>query len=384
MSKERDNEKIKIGIATYFQNYNYGSVLQAYALSTYVDSLGYDSFLMDYLDRRNGFNTFLRIKTYFNRITCGIIHPSVFIETLQTKKVSVETLNRTFEAKRKYEEFVQKYLKVYSDDYRKLDFYIAGSDQVWKSTAPGLHEFYFLRFSKKKGSIAYAASLGEMIIPAYNKRRMKRYLKRFKAISVREEDSKILLENEYGIKVEHVVDPVMLVGKDFWKNRINEKPLVKGDYILCYFLDDCEHCYRLIKEKAKKENLPIIFVQTHSDIYAYTEEKRSTCIVPTPFEFLNLIYHSKYMMTDSFHGTVFALLFEKEFWTFYRQYRMRTGQNNRIESLLNMLQVKERLVINDKMDEKPLDYSNIESIIHEKCQVSQKYLVNALKESRDE
>lgn len=214
----------KIGICTFYNNNNYGSYLQTFALEAVIGSMGYNAYLIDFNDYTKPWNRQLRNKTIFSRIKCILFHPQLLVEALKAKIVSKQSTKCSTALIRKFKDFLAENLNRYEGNYVKDNFkaFVVGSDQVWKVSLPGLHSVFFLRFCPPAKRISYAASLGGDSIPPYNAKLCYRYLKEFKAISVREDSAVTLLEGlGPDIHPTHVLDPVLLVGKDFWKRYNN-------------------------------------------------------------------------------------------------------------------------------------------------------------------
>lgn len=353
--------KKKIGIITFFNNRNYGSSLQAFALMSYLQSIGYDASIVDYTDNENPANRKLRRRTYTNRLLTGLLHPFIIPEMLKGKSVALKSTERDDDIINIYKEFNSHQLKITPMNNSMYDAFICGSDQVWKIDMPGLHEVFFLRFTERKKKISYAASLGTKEIPSYNFRRLRKYLSDFSAISVREDDSVIVLKDRLGIDAIQVLDPVLLVGKGFWENIVASTHTYSDKYIVCYFLDRFDDSVDFIIECSRKYSAEIIIVKSNEKVPERLKDIALT-IQPDPLEFANLIHNSTLVITDSFHGTAFSILFHRLFWTIPRNYLVYDGQSNRIESLLRLTGLEFRLYSSntesDNNDNVDFDYSD--------------------------
>lgn len=369
----------KIGVVTFFSNYNYGSSLQAYSLCSYINNMGYECHIIDYLDYDNPINVKLHIKTYMNRLFGMVCHPSIAIETLKGKKKAIDSINRDKTITDMYDQFNNDFLKPYKGNYLDFDAFVCGSDQVWKLTSPGLHEVFFLRFVGSNKRIAYAVSLGTDEIPKYNKRRFKKYISEFKAISVREDDSKKLLKNELNIDTVQVLDPVLLVGDKFWEEIIRNMPSYQKNYLVCYFLDDYSDQIEFILGKAESLECDIIIIESDIIVPEAIKQK-ATSIKPTPFEFVKLIHDSKGIFTDSFHGMAFSILFNKLFWGIPRKYKVYAGQRNRIDSLLRLTDLCSRYCENGADAGNAIDFSIANENIADMRDVSARFLQSVLGE----
>ena len=335
---------LKIGIFTFYNNYNYGSYLQAFALRSKICGMGYDAYVIDFTDYSKKWNNRLRYKTILNRLLCSIKRPSLFVEAINAKKVGIQSTLCDDEMRRQFDAFSDEHLRLYKDDYTAegiFSAFVVGSDQVWKMTLPGLHYVLFLRFAKPIQRISYAASLGGSIVPSYNRSMLKKYVKSFSSVSVREDSSvKMLAELDSSIQPEFVLDPVLLVGKEFWDEQLSICPKEHDNYVLLYFLDNISHdrdiFYEVIKQYAKTN---ILMVNTGIPVPANISAQ---IVTPGPIEFVNLIKNAKAVLTDSFHGSAFSVLYNKDFYTFPRNYKMYSGQKDRLYSLLKLFDCQDR------------------------------------------
>lgn len=138
----------KIGICTFYNNNNYGSYLQTFALEAVIGSMGYNAYLIDFNDYTKPWNRQLRNKTIFSRIKCILFHPQLLVEALKAKIVSKQSTKCSTALIRKFKDFLAENLNRYEGNYVKDNFkaFVVGSDQVWKVSLPGLHSVFFLRF----------------------------------------------------------------------------------------------------------------------------------------------------------------------------------------------------------------------------------------------
>ena len=371
----------EIGICTFYNNNNYGSYLQAFALKSFLLQKGYSAHIIDFSDYTKPWNKKLRNKTIYSRIKCILSTPQLLVETIKAKLVSTQSTNCTDEQLEKFHAFSEKYLSPYSGNFVKENFshFIVGSDQVWKVSMPGLHQIFFLRFCPPSKRISYAASLGTDTIPAYNRKELYNYLKEFKAISVREKVSVSLLNQlESGIHSTLVLDPVLLVGESFWKTYI--KPVKINKFIFLYFLDSVpEYEIQIVSLLEQYENCKLIMVDTGIRFAKLTNVEY---IKPDPLEFVSYIYASTAVVTDSFHGTAFSLLLNREFFVFPSNYKIYPGQCARIYSVLELFDCKDRLIhpTTDKKDITQLNWSRVNDIMAQMRDVSSTFLTKSIEE----
>lgn len=376
------NRKMKkIGIVTFFSNYNYGSVLQAYALMQYLNNQGYDAKIIDYLSNENAYNKQVKFRTLSSRIITSIKAPSTWKTVLRGKRASVNSEKVIpKETAEMYEVFRRDWLKPYGKSYHKdndFDAFICGSDQIWQVSMPGLNYAFFLRFASENKRIAYAVSLGSVSIPKFNRKKFVKVVSGFKAISVRERKSKEMIEEICLNSVTHVLDPTLLVGRDFWDYKSN-KTRINDRYILCYFLDEI-YGKNNIEFLAKCAGIKVLWIDTGAPIPQF-----ATGIKLAPFEFVSSIKNAEYVFTDSFHGCCFASLFEKNFYVIKRKYKGYPAQHIRISEMLELIGMKDREV-NSCEEIKCLEtiekerYFEANKKLEQMREISQKFLEDALK-----
>ena len=370
----------RIGICTFYNNNNYGSYLQSFALLNKLKSLGNEVYLIDFKDYSKPWNRRLRNLTIINRLKCILTHPRLIFEALKARFVNKASISCTPSLTSKFHEFANKNLTFFPGNYMdgSFDAFITGSDQVWKITLPGLHYVFFLQFCPKEQRISYAASLGSDVIPTFNRKFLYRYLKSFKAISVREDSAVHLLGTlGLGISPVQVLDPVLLVGENFWLETIEIVPKSMG-YIFLYFLDTIDNNIEILKKLIERyPQYKVLIVETGVKVEGI---KGIEYIEPTPNEFVSLIRNSEVVITDSFHGTAFALLFSKEFYVLPRNYTIYPGQRDRLLSLLRMFNCTSRYITHaakiDIVDS--IDSSYIKSVLKEQQNISNDFLVSSI------
>ncbi len=249
----------------------------------------------------------------------------------------------------------------------RYDAFISGSDQVWNPNFHFNSDFEFAYFAPKEKRYSYAASIGVSSITDEQKPKFIENLKGMNRISVREADSVDLVEGLIGIRPQVHVDPTMLLSPDKYRS-IERKPDydMPEKYMFVYFLGNISDEYQAKIEKiADEKQLKII---------KFTETKGDPFYNIGPEHFLYLIDHADYICTDSFHGTVFSILFNKQFAIFTRQ-DADVPMNSRIETLVDTFDVRDRLIGNMKDDYfADIDYVKAEQIVKEKREDSYTYL----------
>ncbi len=332
------SEKKRIGILTFHNAHNYGAVLQAYALKTKLSRMGYEAEVLNYRNKyiAKAYRKVLHIDFWKRDIL-----PSRWGKVIREIKDVFYGLPEWKRQWKAFEIFIEKNLLEGKKEVLSLedvencncDFYILGSDQIWASELThGMDPVYFGQFAKDKMKISYAASVPNGSIPAGERSRFKEYLSNLGAVSVREQKLADELGDLLEKEVATVVDPTLLLAKEDYQLLLHEKPLKQGDYVFAYFVVENENLKKLAKKAA--ELLGCELVELH---YKKTKEIQGENIIldAGPSEFLTYIRDAKMVMTNSFHGTVFSILFQKKFYSVYKE-------NGRIENLLGFLGLTDR------------------------------------------
>lgn len=376
MKKETDILK-KIKIITIHFGTNHGSVLQAYALSNYLKSVGCDAQIIDYVpDRYKIWNSLVsKRRGQYPLPVILAYYPVAVLKSFRTRKIFEGFLKKNLNLTERYNS--NEELKIKPPE---AEAYISGSDQVWNNDYNGSNEFsYFLDFAPEESKrIAYAASFGkENISEEDYVSGIKPLLKAFDAVSVRESDAQNIL-NELEIPSTHVVDPVFLLTKEQWKQFGN--PMPKNEpYILVYVMDGLYNELLDYAQTLKEKTGNKIYVVSFKKI---KDERITRCFhLANPKDFIGLIDNADTVVTNSFHGTAFSVLFQKKFVSIGKE-----KYNSRMISLLEKLDLKSHFVVsglNLSADavEKTIQYNNIESAeqkLQEWIKISKEFLGNSL------
>lgn len=328
----------KIGILTLTDNNNYGNRLQNYAVQKVLNNLGFqtESIINRTIDRKNrnlkyylSILSFNKIKEKLKSIYMMRVVYKVNKNIVTERKKNFEDFNKniifnkTEINKNKNLEYLQK----------EYDFFVVGSDQVWNPFSPLIKEINFLEFSPKEKNIAYSASFGVSEIPMEQINTYKKGLENFKKISVREEKGKQIVEELSESKAEVLIDPTMMLSKDEWLKVSKEVEWLPEKYIVTFFLGNISKKRKAFLEKIKKEkNIEIINLNQIKD-------KKSYSIGPS--EFIYIISKAAMIFTDSFHGSVFSIIFDKPFYVMNRDTATKS-MNSRIETLLKKFDLEDR------------------------------------------
>ena len=354
---------------------NFGTILQAYALQKAVTSLGYDNHIID--DRTI-------VESFRIRKKFSLLRELHKIKWLYPRKA--EFANRNQETVRLFDEFIDRYMVVDSawgcrkDISERYDVYIAGSDQIWSPDVP-FDDFYYLAFTERP-KVAYAPSLGVTNYPEEKVAAVKPMLERFGSLSVREPQGADILREKFGIEADVVSDPTMLLDRSCWESLLpHSGKCTERSYALCYLLTYNQDYIRLVREYCLERSLQLKMIVVSPDCVGVADED----IYTGPEGFLQAIAGADVVLTDSFHGSIFSLIFEKSFFTFKRfDDSSASSQNSRVENLLSMMQLEHRLLgrTSSQLPECPeIDWSAVRSKVSDLRDHSLSYLMKSLSEA---
>ena len=383
----------KVGIVScYFKN-NYGSMLQAYATKKILDNNNIPNETIN-IDNNIDFKKGKR-KYYASQLFDFKFIKSKFgMIKLKLDKKIVKDLGKNISIRdSKYKEFRKEFnLSISCPDYKSLSEMattkysdvIVGSDQLWLPVNV-VSDYYTLNWvSDNINKISYATSFGISKIPDKYTDEYKKFLSRINYLSVREESGKKICD-EYGISSKVVCDPTILLTKEEWEQEAVQERIIPDKYILCYFLgSNIEH--RKFAEKLKEKTGYKIVSLNHADEYVKYSDIFAD-ITPYdigPREWINLIKNAEYICTDSFHGTVFSLLFNKTFFDFRRYSESnKMSTNSRIDSLLDLAGVDKNRILtgNEDVDtviKYKINYNKVNKNIDKIRQESKKWLLSSI------
>lgn len=336
------NKKIGCVIAYREGQNNYGTSLQAYAMIKKLQQLGFNVEIINYIKQLSLLD---KIRWVINAYRCGLYirlrkkssrHSPIYQANL---KVRTRTVDEYKSNKLKY--LFRDYIGF--DSLRKgsknYDAIIVGSDQVWLPTGlpTKFHNLLFVDENVRK--IAYASSFGVQDIPHFQKKETGRYLDRFYRIGVREQRGKEIVEELSHLPAKVVLDPTLLLTKDEWEAEIDSTIINDSEpYMFCYLISENEEARYKASELARKKGIKIICIR-HLEKFREIDETYGDEAPYNvgPNEFVKYIRNADYVVTDSFHCTVFSHIFHKNFLTFYRSTTGKNARNSRIDSLFSIL-----------------------------------------------
>lgn len=367
--------KKKIAIVTWCTWQNFGTFLQAYALQHIINSLGFQCKILDD-------ESLVKIATGRKR------HIKAFIKSVLPTYSHYIKAQSAIE--RCYHEFKAKYLQVdydvskYKDVSHRYDAFICGSDQIWN---PGglvdeKNRWYFANFTDKY-KIAYAPSIGINYIPEDKKELFKQLICNFKHLSVREPQGQKAMQELVDTPVALTVDPTLLLPEEEWI-KITPPPLeeTRRKYLLAYFLTYNPHYIEETLQYAKKHGLQVVAFYVHREYRSWADK----LLAVGPLEFLSAIKHAECVFTDSFHGTIFSTIFERQFMLFKRfdETNSVLNQNSRIFHLMSMMGLVDRIIDKDNLDKiytlPAVEFDKVKLSMAPFVESSMEYLKNALDE----
>lgn len=363
--------KDKVGILTWHYYFNFGSSLQAFALQKLIEGLGYDVRILNYrnplLDKRIWWKDAARV------VLCHTI--GLFSQRVRNK-YSISNAERFqkmyLRQTRRFEnpECLPSYIK----GYRSL---VYGADQIW---APNVYKPIYMGAYVPDGvrKVSYAASVGLNHIPDELADTYAGNLSSFHAIAVREEEGRDLLKSRCNVDAQVVLDPTLMIEVQVYRNM--ERPLdvpIAGEYLFCYFLNKTHQYRERVKDYAKRHGLQIVGCSDKESDAEWMHRLENV----GADQFLWLVDNATAVFTDSYHGSIFSLLFHKDFWTLVRFAEdSPICQNSRIRQLQNYFGIGHRIIsATSEMDEsKAIDYELFERQLTELRLHSLTYLRNAL------
>ena len=373
---------MKVGIITFHGSHNHGSVLQAYATQKTIESLGYESEIINFRMESQ--------KRYYSLYPRGY---GVWMLGQDLLMLSFHH-KRSLRAK-KFEDFISK-LSLSGPEMRNrndlqsivdtYDIYITGSDQIWSNRIPELvgakEDFtgvYFFDFAdNEKPRIAYASSVGEITYDELIGK--KKWLDKFVAISTREQYGVDLLKRIVDKNVELVLDPTFLLNKDQWGEIADEERLIKEPYVFLYTLHGLKHGMKwgkALTEFGKRKGLKVVAV---SPFFPITATGVHNVMDAGPLDFLNLIKNAELVFTDSFHGTAFSINMNKPFYSYVGK---NTGDNRKLGIMRQFGlagRALESLEDTGKIEEYGLNYEKYNELIDGARERSRKWLSDSLQD----
>lgn len=370
---------MKIGVLTFFRPLNNGAVLQACATTKIVlKKMGADAELIDF--------RLQRIET--DRALFGkkrILRETDALRRIRRVLADVVRFPMNYRQRKLYDSFIKTHLQTSREIYytqedltqkcQQYDAYLVGSDLVWSPLmAEGVNPVYFLNFVKgNKPKIAYAPSIGTTQLSEEEMEKYKAYLGFLDFVSLREKSSAEQLKSITGYPVEAVLDPTLLTEEKDWQPFYRQEAMVQEPYIFAFSLEQSDLLIDTVHNLAEKAGHRVVVFGRKNKKYKgknviFTD---SAC---GPAEFLNLVKHAACVVTNSFHGCAFSVIFHKEFYCIPHSER-----GIRMIDLLNCLGIGNRIVTSaDRLTAEKIDYTVVDEKKQKLSESSLEFLKKAL------
>ena len=335
---------MKAGLVTFYHIHHYGALLQAAATERAVETLGGECEIVDYFVNQN--NALFRKPTGLGSAAADV-HTALHYQPLKKRyerfeKFSKDHLRITEHRFESWEELRNTELP--------YDVILSGSDQIWNPKIfPDRHfdPVFFGTFSQKR-KIAYAPSFGIPKVPEEMVDELNGYLEQFSHIGVRETQGREIVREASGRNVPVVLDPTLLLTAEQWSEMANTPEgyptpadHTSGGYILCYCISKPGALGSYIRQLAEETGLPVVQL---CGIRQKVHPKAQCIFDAGPAEFLGLFKNATYVCTNSFHGTVFSVQFQKPFFTAVAPTELAAPERSRTFSILNRLGLTRRII----------------------------------------
>lgn len=361
----------RIGIITFHAAYNYGSALQATALQMFLEKNGYQVDILNFYDQ-------LDMRQYKLFRTHYYFFPPIIIEDLRSYSNNKKRIDS-------YRKFQEKNMHITKDVFNsneemkmicnQYDAFICGSDQIWNTgCTKGVKKPYYLDFAKDSNAftMSYAPSIAHDSIEREYQEDFAKAVNAIQVISIREETGKQIIRQLTGREAKVVLDPTLLLDKEDY-DILKEPIETPKKYVYVYCLEYNKEIYDYAYQLAKDKGIDLVYFRK------FNINKFKGCMNSFPYgpgEFLSLIQNAEYIVTNSFHATVFSILFERKFVTFTTK---RTS--SRLVDFLNTIGLGDRIKSNLKDISKTIDYKQVKSKLDELKRDSQEFLLDSLRKN---
>ncbi|MBO5925081.1 MAG: polysaccharide pyruvyl transferase family protein [Clostridia bacterium] len=368
----------KVSTVTFHKAQNYGSVLQTYALQQFVNKIANEKGeKIEY--------SVINVEPKAQKGLYSIYKKGFSISNSVKNVVAFFNQGKLKSKQIKFGEFLTNYINL-TNEYPTIedlyanppssDYFISGSDQIWNVRSCDFEDYFYLDFVKDAKKISYAASFGPLKIDwdKYDKDKYASLLNTYDHISTREVGSAKNVEELIGKTPDIHVDPTLLLDKEDYKKIQSNANYKNGKYILLYCLEPSKAQLKIVKKISKKLGLPVLITKYNNknDIFNSFVKRYDT----GPLDFLSLVDNASMVITSSFHGTAFSLIYRKKF------YVLGGKTDNRICDILDKTGLLDRSIecVEDiervNLDE--VDFTQTEKFVAEQKQLSGDYLTTAL------
>ncbi len=393
----KTDAKVGCVLAVRPNHNNYGTSLQAYATIRVIRSLGYTPEVIRYKKQRSIWEI---IKIAFPVLRSGgmtqirrMIRKKINFFLHRSYKTNTAIRTKTINAFKKVH--FEPYIKTY-EGYPALckgssnyDVVMVGSDQVWNPISLYSRFYNLLFVDEHIPTFSYASSFGVSDIPSWQLEGTAEYLNRINEISVRELRAREIVKELTGKDALVAMDPTLLLTREEWiKFGEDSKCKIDEPYIFCYILGKRPEIREEITLLKAKTGMKVVYLRHVDDFVKIDEEMGDYAPYDiSPVDFVSLLSNAKYVCTDSFHGTLFSIIFERQFVTFYRvDPRNSKSTHSRINSIFAITGLQSRIAdrnITDKI-RIPIDYSQVNQRIGALRAKSLEFLNRALQQRKSE
>ena len=356
--------KKNIMIVTFQNAYNHGAMLQCFALQEKIKSFENDVKVLNYDNKiiSNIYKIFYvnQNNSFAVKYIKAFIHGIVFFNQIRRRN-------------KKFRDFIYNNINttklmsandIKSNKYSNYDMLIVGSDQVWNTDLlNGFDDIYFLSFGDNIEKASYAASIGKTYIDENYQEQISHALSDFKSISLREESGKKAISKLTNKELTVDLDPTLLLERNEWDKYIPQEKIVDDKYILVYMPN--QEVIKIADYISKKENIKIVDVDKKKNF-----KNEINMFDSDPLEFVNLVKNAEYIITSSFHATVFSVIYNKKFWVVPPK-----KISSRIDDLLSKLKLSNRVLkdYNDYLSKEKcnnIDYKSTNMLLNKEREKS--------------
>ncbi|SHJ97335.1 Polysaccharide pyruvyl transferase [Tangfeifania diversioriginum] len=368
---------MRVGILTFHFGYNYGAVMQAYALQQYLSNYGYSVKIINYTPPN------IKYRPYITQLISRKISVTKVRKIIKKIKYAPRQKDafELFKGKCFNLSEVISYVEL-SKITTEYDAIIVGSDQIWNPSQHKLASYFLAHLNNYKGKrISYAPCCAFNKVEDINKLKLQNALNNFDAISVRNKETERFVFELIGKTPSIVVDPTLLW--DF-KELIEKEPIISGKYILTYILgSEITGGHKKVIDELRKKYagikiISVILTENNPQLFNWSDE---VFWYASPIEWLNLFYYSTFVYTDSFHGVLFAIKFQKPFLAYYTE----MARASRFIDLVNRFDVLQDFIV-DSYDEittknsfqKEIDFNVLKEKLRKEVEKSNNFLHESL------
>lgn len=367
---------MKVGILTLPLHSNYGGILQAHALKTFLEKKGQDVIFIN--RRNNALSPAARLK----KVVCDVL-ANIKCSSRKEELIVLQHLNGFIREQLKpMTARIESEKELSVIDQYDFDAIIVGSDQVWRAEYyPGIKRNFFLDFVKNKKLIklSYAASFGNNAWGYTDEetKELSSLIKLFDAVSVREESGMILCREHFGVNAVRHVDPTLLLSKENYRSLIKaDENVYMDEGLFSYILDMDENKKNIINYISSRFNYNQFIISANSNDYRLSVAER---VCPSMETWVSAFIRAKFVVTDSYHGCIFSMLFNKPFIAIGNSKRGMA----RFESLLQLFRLQDRMVssvsdVNGNLLSSEINYNQVNGIIAHEVNRSRDYFTKYL------